>query len=431
MLFISINIETEYFFSNSSFSNTKTSHHQRSTSLTRPLNNEERMDNDDDSGPFVESCGQRYRVMVLKDFCRFRAMALEQDNWTTHFSDAKITVQTKPPPGGSRGGLNMVRVRREMKDVPPQVLYDNLHDAEYRKTWDANMLAGYNICDLNKHNDIGYYGAKFPWPLANRDFCNMRSWMEFTNGEFLIFNHSVPHNDCPEKKGFVRAKSVITGYYIQLIPNNPNGCILLYVTHTDVCGSIPHSVINFSMKQAVPNIMTKMEECALKYVQFSKDRYAPGHVHHWRTPKMDWDSTADYPSPTPPTAAEPPKAQVPSPTLKASLREDAGAPEQLPVSHETQEQLDSLRAEVAELQRKLFIAKQNAGGASASPFSLAPVAPAQEDDSPAVQQYRALMQDTLNTLDRMYIQEGRVPTAREYLTRLHAVLDGLKRTIPR
>jgi hypothetical protein len=392
---------------------------------------------DDDSGPYVESCGQRYRVMVLKDFRKFRAMAIEQDtNWTTHFSDACITVQTKPPPGGAQGGLNMVRVRREMKEVPPQVLYNNLHDAEYRKTWDANMLAGHNICDLNKHNDIGYYGAKFPWPLANRDFCNMRSWMEFTNGEFLIFNHSVPHSDCPVKKSFVRAKSIITGYYVQPIPSNPNGCVLIYVTHTDPCGSIPHSIINFSMKQAVPSIMNKMEECAKKYIQWSKDRYPPTHVHHWRTPQMDWDSKEDYPSPTPPTAAEP-KSPAPSPMLKAIAREEFDQPllaptGTAPVGPETQQQLDSLRAEVAELQRKLFIAKQNQGGAStASPFSLAPVAPAQDDDTTPVQQYRALMQDTLNTLDRMYVQEGRVPTAREYLTRLHAVLDGLKRTIPR
>lgn len=387
----------------------------------------------DEGGPFVESCGQRYRVMVLADFRKFRAMALDQEGWSTHYTDATITVQSKPPPGAAKGGLNMVRVRREMKNVPPLVLYDNLHDAEYRKTWDANMLAGHNICDLNKHNDIGYYGAKFPWPLANRDFCNMRSWMEFTNGEFLIFNHSVPHNDCPEKKGFIRAKSIVTGYYVQPIPNNPQGCILIYVTHTDLCGSIPHSVINFTMQKGVPGIMSRMEDCAEKYVKFSKERYAPTHVHHWRTPKMDWDSTEDYPSATPPSAVDAmPALSAKEDPLASTTHHVTSLNREDPVaSGVSQRELEALRAEVGELQRKLLLAMQSGGGGGATVLSLAPVAPAQPDDSVAVQQYRAIMQDALNTLDKSYLQEGRVPTTREYLTRLHLVLEGLKRTIPR
>eukprot|EP00331_Platyophrya_macrostoma_P024525 CAMPEP_0176459810 /NCGR_PEP_ID=MMETSP0127-20121128/33537_1 /TAXON_ID=938130 /ORGANISM="Platyophrya macrostoma, Strain WH" /LENGTH=321 /DNA_ID=CAMNT_0017850895 /DNA_START=1 /DNA_END=966 /DNA_ORIENTATION=+ len=321
-----------------------------------------------------------------------------------------------------------------MKSVPTDVMYDNLHDAEYRKTWDQNMLAGFNICDLNKHNDIGYYGAKFPWPLANRDFCNMRSWMEFTNGEFLIFNHSVPHNDCPEKKGFVRAKSIVTGYYVTPLPNNSNGCVLLYVTHTDLCGSIPHSIINFAMQKGVPGIMNRIEECAQKYIAFSKQRYPVGHVHPWRTPKMDWDSVDDYPSATPPSAVQPRRSPVLTAVrqqlvlAEASLVSLVAAP---PASGATAEEVDELKAEISELQRKLLLSMQQSNGGGSSAMSLAPVAPAQEGDSTAVQQYRAMMQDSLNTIDKLYLQEGRVPTVREYLTRLHMILEGLKRTIPR
>lgn len=400
------------------------------------------MEDDSEGGTFVESCGQRYHVMVLKDFRKFRSLAMDPEGWTTHYSDAMITVQTKPPPGGNGGGLNIVRVRREMKNVPTHVLYDNLHDAEYRKTWDANMLAGHNICELNRHNDIGYYGAKFPWPLANRDFCNMRSWMEFTNGEFLIFNHSVPHNDCPEKKGFVRAKSIVTGYYVQPMPNNPGGCILIYVTHTDLGGSIPHGVINYAMQKGVPGIMNKMEDCAQKYIQFAKERYPPGHVQPWHTPKMDWDSSEDYPGATPPSALNPHASKQIVPTPAAALLAGNSAPTTdlviatTSASHATagssssSGEVEALRAELSEVQRKLFLAMQSGGGVGGGVLSLASVAPAQEGDSKAIQQYRALMQDTLNTIDRMYVQEGRIPTTREYLTRVHYVLEGLRKTIP-
>ena len=46
-------------------------------------------------------------------------------------------------------------------DVPPSLMYDVLHDADYRKWWDDNMLECFEICQLDRYNDIGYYSSKW------------------------------------------------------------------------------------------------------------------------------------------------------------------------------------------------------------------------------------------------------------------------------
>lgn len=39
-------------------------------------------------------------------------------------------------------------------------MYDVLHDADYRRIWDDNMLECYEICQLDRYNDIGYYSSE-------------------------------------------------------------------------------------------------------------------------------------------------------------------------------------------------------------------------------------------------------------------------------
>ena len=45
-------------------------------------------------------------------------------------------------------------------DVSPSLMYDVLHDADYRRCWDDNMLECFEICQLDRYNDIGYYSSK-------------------------------------------------------------------------------------------------------------------------------------------------------------------------------------------------------------------------------------------------------------------------------
>ena len=70
----------------------------------------------------------------------------------------------------------------------------------------------------------------------------MRSWMEFTNGEYIIFNHSVPHEKLLPRKEHTRGVSYVTGYYI--VPRPGGGCILNFISHSNPKGAIPHALVN-------------------------------------------------------------------------------------------------------------------------------------------------------------------------------------------
>jgi hypothetical protein len=77
-----------------------------------------------------------------------------------------------------------------------------------------------------------------PATVANRDYCNMRSWKRYPEkGEWIIFNHSVKHKDCPEKKGFVRAVSIRTGFFFKK-PEDKPGVEMTYYSQSDPKGTI-------------------------------------------------------------------------------------------------------------------------------------------------------------------------------------------------
>ena len=53
-----------------------------------------------------------------------------------------------------------IQVVAKFNDVSCSLMYDVLHDGDYRRCWDENMVECYEICQLDRYNDIGYYSSK-------------------------------------------------------------------------------------------------------------------------------------------------------------------------------------------------------------------------------------------------------------------------------
>ncbi len=55
----------------------------------------------------------------------------------------------------------MVQLKTRFPDVPAPVLYDVLHDPDFRQTWDKFMLESREIGHLNPNNNISYYAREY------------------------------------------------------------------------------------------------------------------------------------------------------------------------------------------------------------------------------------------------------------------------------
>jgi len=211
-----------------------------------------------------------------ESFDKFRSACDSEEGWNLVIEDKKrhITVWEQASKKAETT-INMVRMKAHL-NIDPSVLYDVIHDADYRKEWDENMDEGYCIQQLDSYNDIGYYSAKSPFfAISGRDFCNQRSWWtDGNNTEYIIHNHSVIHPASPEKKHYVRAWSHMTGYLIRPDPANETGCVFIYLTQTDLRGWIPPWAINQGASKFAPQLVDKLAKVSPAYVAW-KDKNNP------------------------------------------------------------------------------------------------------------------------------------------------------------
>ncbi|XP_025121563.1 START domain-containing protein 10 isoform X2 [Bubalus bubalis] len=174
-----------------------------------------------------------------------------------------------------------IACRMECRDVPAETLYDVLHDIEYRKKWDSNVIETFDIARLTVNADVGYYSWRCPKPLKNRDVITLRSWLPMGT-DYIIMNYSVKHPKYPPRKDLVRAVSIQTGYLIQ--STGPKSCVITYLAQVDPKGSLPKWVVNKSSQFLAPKAMKKMYKACVKYPEW-KQKHQP-HFKPWLHPEQ-------------------------------------------------------------------------------------------------------------------------------------------------
>ncbi|XP_065089004.1 START domain-containing protein 10-like [Ochlerotatus camptorhynchus] len=221
------------------------------------------------------------RVAEDSDFEALKRLVDDHEGWTLELSKSDTQVYTRPVPGCN---FNMVKIHTEFADVTADILFDVLHDPDYRKVWDSHMLASEEIGILNVNNDVGYYAMSCPPPLKPRDFVLQRSWLDTgPRGEQMLLSRSVPHRKYPPKKGYVRAMSYITGFVLKTDENIKTGCTLKYVAHCDPQGTLPPWLVNKVTHTLGPRMVKDLKKAALGYVTWKQTQ--PHLRKPWRYPE--------------------------------------------------------------------------------------------------------------------------------------------------
>eukprot|EP01128_Nolandella_sp_AFSM9_P009103 TRINITY_DN573_c1_g1_i1.p1 TRINITY_DN573_c1_g1~~TRINITY_DN573_c1_g1_i1.p1 ORF type:complete len:302 (-),score=80.07 TRINITY_DN573_c1_g1_i1:55-960(-) len=226
----------------------------------------------------------RARIWNDSDFDSFIAQCKDSSpEWVEAYHDkkAQLTVWKKKI---KNSDIAVLRARQVFPNADPATLYDVLHDHEFRKTWDDNMIEGYTLETLDVHNTVGYYAARMPTPISNRDFVNQRSWLVRKDAEvptWIICNHSVIHDSMKDRSGFVRGWSYQTGYLVEAHPEG--GAVFTYSTQADPKGWIPAWAINSAITTLGPRLLAKLGSVVPKYEAWFKENRKDGH-RPWLTP---------------------------------------------------------------------------------------------------------------------------------------------------
>ena len=150
------------------------------------------------------------------------------------------------------------------------VVFEAIANLDIRKQWDS-VFSELRVVNHNGENgaEILYMIIKSPvFVVKNRDFVQQRKiWRNFpTTKSHMLHFISIDTPDCPVNKKCIRAETVISGYYMQDDPEEPEHTLLGVLSQTDIKGNIPHFLVNkFAPKSSKKWVKSLIKGCELVY----------------------------------------------------------------------------------------------------------------------------------------------------------------------
>eukprot|EP01017_Pseudomicrothorax_dubius_P025837 TRINITY_DN2832_c0_g1_i2.p1 TRINITY_DN2832_c0_g1~~TRINITY_DN2832_c0_g1_i2.p1 ORF type:complete len:237 (-),score=29.42 TRINITY_DN2832_c0_g1_i2:142-852(-) len=154
----------------------------------------------------------------------------------------------------------LVKAFATLREVSPNKVYRAIFDVEERGKWETLLYDMRVFEKIDENTDMLYSAVRTPFPITDRDFCQLRTFAENYPREnsYAIHFTSTTHPLCPPLKNRVRAETVISGYVIQPSLTFTNSTDLTIIAQTDPKGNIPTPIVNHFAGKAPKEWVNKL-----------------------------------------------------------------------------------------------------------------------------------------------------------------------------
>jgi len=201
----------------------------------------------------------------LKDNMAKLALEDESSGWQTIKEDAGLIISRKMV---DQSGIYVFRGQATV-DAPTAIVFGLAADITRRKEFNPHCIAFEKIREYSKdpNNEVylAYYASDSMISMvAKRDFALLRVVAKDVDGKgtCLSAGTSVNHALIPEKDGFIRAVSGISGWVFE--PKGEHKCAITVLIQVNPNGWIPSWVVNYGGPNKALEGFLRFQEVVLK-----------------------------------------------------------------------------------------------------------------------------------------------------------------------
>lgn len=206
-------------------------------------------DQESDSSEVMPEEAKEPEIKVPEEFFELQ-MAAEEDvsHWTKVTENKDVIVFKKKTDGTP---LVLIKAIATLEGIPKDIVYDAIFDTNIRQSWDK-LFHKFEVVEEDDAHTVLYYVIKAPLGISNRDFLQCRQVVEDWPRKGITYMHfkSIEHPEKPEVKKIVRAETIMSGYVIEQIQDDPPVTRLIVVSQNDVKGLIPKALVNMGASKA-------------------------------------------------------------------------------------------------------------------------------------------------------------------------------------
>ena len=180
--------------------------------------------------------------------------------WSQVWKTDEVIVLKKKTEGTP---MVLVKAVATLKGIPADIVFKAIYNTDIRQSWDK-LFYHFEVVehDEEKLETVLYYVIKAPLGISNRDFLQRRRVMYNFPKKDVVTMHfkSIDHPSKPPVSGIVRAETILSGYIIEQIQDDPPISQLIVISQNDIKGLIPRYLVNLASgkapKQWIANLIS-------------------------------------------------------------------------------------------------------------------------------------------------------------------------------